>query len=423
MNVFLLFFVGCEWRMGQTSYGAYCVQISAYATRPIAEMRRDLEELMIGRPIDHPGLTPKVVQHLLSRDGNILMRKIQQETETHIGVDRHNLTVRICGSSERITEAEQELVQSLLAYHESKQLGIHLRGHDIRPDLMKEVVKRFGPDLHGIREKVHGVDLKLNTRHHVIQVHGSKEMRQEVEKMVNEIAREECALGEKQDDIEVECPICLSEVDDGYSLEGCSHLFCRACLLEQFEASMRNFDAFPILCSHAGCEAPIVVADMRALLSQEKLDELFRASLSSFVTSSDGKFRFCSTPDCPSIYRVAGPRESAEPFICGACNLETCTRCHLEYHPYTSCEKYKQFKRNPDLSLKDWAKGKDVKECPVCSSTIEKSEGCHHLQCRCGRHICWVCLDVFTQSEACYEHLRTIHGGIGIAMELGIPML
>lgn len=408
--------------MEQTHSCAYRVKIRSYATRPIAEMRRDLEELMRGRPINHPDLTPRVLQHLSSRDGFNLMRKIQQETETYIILDRHNLTVRICGSGEKIAEAEQELVQSLLAYHESKQLEIHLRGPDIRPDLMKEVVKRFGPELQGIKEKVHGVDLKLNTRHHVIQVHGSKEMRQEVEKMVYELAREKSAPGE-EDDIEVECPICLSEVDDGYSLEGCSHLFCKACLLEQFEASMRNFDAFPILCSHIDCEAPIVLADMRSILSQEKLDELFRASLSSFVTSSDGKLRFCSTPDCPSIYRVAGPQESGEPFVCGACNSETCTRCHLEYHPYLSCERYKQFKENPDLSLKDWAKGKDVKMCPACHSTIEKSEGCNHVQCRCGKHICWVCLDFFTQSEPCYDHLRTIHGGIGIANELGIPML
>ncbi|XP_010491706.1 PREDICTED: ATP-dependent RNA helicase DEAH12, chloroplastic [Camelina sativa] len=416
---------GGDWRLEPTHNGAYRVKICAYATRPIAEMRRELEELVRGRPINHPGLTPRVLQHLMSRDGINLMRKIQQETETYIVLDRHNLTVRICGSSQKIAEAERELVQSLVAYHESKQLEIHLRGPDIRPDLMKEVVRRFGPELQGIKEKVHGVDLKLNTRYHVIQVHGSKEMREEVQKIVNELAREESAMGEKPDDIEVECPICLSEVEDGYSLEGCSHLFCKACLLEQFEASMRNFDAFPILCSHVDCEAPIVLADMRALLSQQKLDELFRASLSSFVTSSDGKFRFCSTPDCPSVYRVAGPQESREPFICGACNAETCTRCHLEYHPLITCERYKLFKENPDLSLQDWAKGKDVKECPICKCTIEKTDGCNHLLCRCGKHICWTCLDVFTEAAPCYAHLRTIHGGIGGVgdlVDLDIPL-
>lgn len=386
-------------------------------------MRRSLEELVRGRPINHPGLTPRVLQHLSSRDGVILMRRIQHETETYILLDRHSLTVRICGSEEKIAAAEQELIRSLLAYHDRQQLEIRLRGPKLRPDLMKEVVNRFGPDLQGIKEKVNGVDLKLNTRYHVIQVHGSIEMRQEVEKIVYELAQESSEPGGKPDDIEVECPICLCEVDDGYTLEGCSHLFCKACLLEQLEASMRNFDAFPILCSHTDCGSPIVVADLRALLSQEKLDELFRASLSSFVTTSDGNFRFCSTPDCPSVYRVAGPRESGEPFICGACNAETCRKCHLEYHPYITCERYKLFKEDPDMSLKDWAKGKNVKECPFCKSTIEKSEGCNHVLCRCGKHICWVCLDFFTHQEPCYEHMRAVHGGIGIFDGLGIPML
>ncbi|CAH8281561.1 unnamed protein product [Eruca vesicaria subsp. sativa] len=415
---------GGEWHLEPTPSGAYRVKIFAYATRPISEMRRSLEKLIRGRPMNHPSLTPRVLQHLLSREGVTLMRRIQQETETCIVLDRHSLTVRICGSEEKIAAAEQELVRSLLAYYESKQLEIRLRGPHFRPDLMKEVVNRFGPELQGIKEKINGVDLRLNTRYHVIHVHGSVEMKQEVEKMVYELSREEAsALGGKADEIEVECPICLSEVEDGYSLEGCSHLFCKACLLEQLEASMRNFDAFPIICSHIDCGAPIVVADMRALLSQEKLEELFRASLASFVTTSDGKFRFCSTADCPSIYRVAGPRDSGEPFVCGACNSETCTRCHLEYHPYITCERYKLFKEDPDMSLKDWAKGKNVKQCPVCKSTIEKSEGCNHLLCRCGKHICWVCLKYFIGQERCYEHLRTDHGGIGIFDELGMPIL
>ncbi|GFS35131.1 helicase domain-containing protein [Actinidia rufa] len=46
---------------------------------------------------------------------------------------------------------------------------------------------------------------------------------------------------------------------------------------------------------------------------------------------------------------------------------------HLECHPCVSCERYKEFKKDPDLSLKEWCQGKEnVKRCPVCSYTIEK---------------------------------------------------
>jgi ATP-dependent RNA helicase DHX8/PRP22 len=50
-----------------------------------------------------------------------------------------------------------------------------------------------------------------------------------------------------------------------------------------------------------------------------------------------------------------------------------------------------------------------VKSCPSCGYTIEKTEGCNHVECRCGSHICWACLENFKSSEECYGHLRSVH--------------
>lgn len=153
--------------------------------------------------------------------------------------------------------------------------------------------------------------------------------------------------------------------------------------------------------------AMILVVDLKALLSTDKINELFHASLRSFVASSYGKYRFCPSPDCPSVYQVT---KSERPFACGACYVETCTKCNLEYHPFLSCEKYKEL-MDPDWSLKKWLKGKkEVKHCPVCMFTIEKIDGCNHVQCRCGIHICWVCLEHFKQCSGCYQHLLSKHG-------------
>ncbi|KAA8545633.1 hypothetical protein F0562_020417 [Nyssa sinensis] len=104
--------------------------------------------------------------------------------------------------------------------------------------------------------------------------------------------------------------------------------------------------------------------------------------------------------DCPSVYRVAEPETTGGPFACGACYVETCTGCHLEYHPYVSCERYKELKEDPDLSLNEWRQGKDnVKGCPVCGYIIEKVDGCDHIECRCGRQICRVCLESFSSND------------------------
>ncbi|KAK9285234.1 hypothetical protein L1049_024423 [Liquidambar formosana] len=180
---------GAECSLDRNENGSYRVKITANATKTVAELRRPLEELMKGKSIEHASLNPVILQHLFSRDGIMLMKSLQRETETYILFDRHNHNVRIFGSLDKIAVAQQRLVQSLLTLHESKQLEIHLRGGVLPPDLMKVVVKQFGPDLQGLKEKVVEADFTLNTRRHIISVRGSKEMKQKVEEIVYDIAR------------------------------------------------------------------------------------------------------------------------------------------------------------------------------------------------------------------------------------------
>ncbi|KAF8018496.1 hypothetical protein BT93_H3391 [Corymbia citriodora subsp. variegata] len=405
---------GAECHLDRTSNRCFRVRISANATRTVAEMRRPVEELMRGKTVDHPNLTPAVVQILFSRDGTILLKSIERETGTWILFDRHTLKLKVFGSSEKIAVAEEKLITALLNLNKSKQLEIRLRGRDLPPDMMKEVVKKFGPNLDGLKEKVPDAEICLNARRHIISMKGNKDMKEKVEEIIYDLAKAIGTSSETSDEVvgaaEDSCPICFCEVEDGYQLEGCSHRFCRACLVEQCESAIRNLDSFPICCAREVCGAPLLVTDLRLLLSAEKLDELFRASLGAFVASSGGLYRFCPSPDCPSVYRVTGPGILPEPFLCGACYAETCTRCHLEYHPYVSCERYREYKEDPDLSLKQWCVGRDdVKECPQCGYTIEKVDGCNHIECRCGRHLCWKCLKIFRNSEDCYDHLRSVH--------------
>ncbi|CAO2828283.1 unnamed protein product [Amaranthus hypochondriacus] len=405
---------GVECTLDRNANGSYRVKISAPATKVVAELRRPLEELMKGKTVTHASLTPAVLQLLGSRDGILLMKNIQQGMGVHVYYDRKTFSVRMCGPTAKIVVAEEQFVQRLLDLHKNKCLEIHLRGAERPNDLMKEVVKRCGPDLQGLKEKVPEAEFTLNTRRHIIYINGTKEAKQKVEEIVDEIAIASGSLKDANVASEMACPICLCEVEEAHQLESCMHVFCSSCLVDQCESAIKNKDSFPICCAREGCGVPIWLVDLRSLLSCEKLDELFMASVQAFVSCSGGKFAFCPSPDCPSVYKVSGPDESGEPFVCGACYAETCTKCHLEYHPYLSCEKYKEFKDDPDLSLKEWCRGKEefVKKCPLCGHTIEKAEGCNHVECKCGSHLCWVCLESFVDSDECYNHLRAIHHGI-----------
>ncbi|KAH0996124.1 hypothetical protein GBA52_019988 [Prunus armeniaca] len=403
---------GVEWSLDRNANGSYRVKISANATKTVADLRRRVEELVKGKTIDHASLTPTILQLLFSRDGTALMHSLQRETGTYILFDRRNVSVQVFGSSDQVGVVQQKLVDSLLTLHENKLIEIRLQGSALPPELMKEVVNRFGADLHGLKEKVPGADFSLNVRRQVISIHGNKDLKQKVEDNIYEIAQMTGSSTERFNS-EADCPICLCEIEDEYRLAVCGHLFCRLCLVEQCESAIKNQDSFPMCCAHEGCRSLIVFSDLRYLLSSEKLEELFRASLGSFIASSGGIYRFCPSPDCSSVYQVAAPGTDGEPFVCGACYAETCTRCHLEYHPYLSCEQYREFKEDPDSSLKEWCKGKEhVKSCPVCRYTIEKIDGCNHIECRCGKHICWVCLASYGTSNECYDHLRSVHMAI-----------
>ncbi|CAJ1854787.1 unnamed protein product [Sphenostylis stenocarpa] len=404
---------GLECNLDRAVNGSYRVKITANATKTVAEVRRPLEELLRGRTIEHDSLTPAILQLMLSRDGFNLRSSLQQETGTYILFDRLNLNIRVFGSPNKVALAHDKVVQSLLSLHEEKQLEIHLRGRDLPSDLMKQMIKNFGPDLHGLKARVPGVDLSLNIRRHIISLHGRMELKPRVEEIVFEIARSSNHLLETFDNAGPNCPICLCEVEDGYRLEGCGHLFCRLCLVEQCESAIKNQGTFPLCCTHKDCGAHILLADLRSLLFGDKLEDLFRASMGAFVATSGGTYRFCPSPDCPSIYRVADPGTAGDPFVCGACYSETCTRCHLEYHPYLSCERYKELKEDPDSSLLEWCRGKDqVRSCLACGFVIEKVDGCNHVECKCGKHVCWVCLEFFSASDECYSHLRTVHMAI-----------
>ncbi|XP_028055489.1 ATP-dependent RNA helicase DEAH11, chloroplastic-like, partial [Camellia sinensis] len=406
---------GVSYNLERTEYGSYRVKISANATKAVAELRKPLEQLMKGKLVTHDSLTPTILQLLFSREGIMLMKSVQQETGTYIFFDRQNLNVRVFGSEDKVALAAKKLVQSLLTLREDKPLEICLRNRVLPHDLMKKVVEKFGPDIRGLKEKVPEAELTLDVKHHVICVRGSKEVKQAAEKVIYEFA---CSLN--VNDLEEHpggeastCPICLCEVEDSYQLAACGHEFCQSCLVEQLESAIKSRDGFPLGCAREMCGEHILLMDLRSLLSCEKLEELFRASLGAFVASSGGKYKFCPSPDCPSVYRVAEPGATCWPFACGACYAETCTGCHLEYHPFISCERYKEFKEDPDSSLKEWCQGKEhVKSCPVCGYMIEKVDGCNHIECRCGKHICWVCLECFCNSDDCYVHLRSVHHAI-----------
>jgi hypothetical protein len=67
------------------------------------------------------------------------------------------------------------------------------------------------------------------------------------------------------------------------------------------------------------------------------------------------------------------------------------------------CEECERHKKKPTKALK-------IIECPGCGVPTQKSGGCNHMECVCGKHWCFACGKAFPQDEI-YAHMSSAHGG------------
>lgn len=216
------------------------------------------------------------------------------------------------------------------------------------------------------------------------------------------------------------CPVCFSEPSHPVSLP-CGHTWCKACLVGYLHASVDS-KSFPLTClaDSARCAEPIALSTAQRLLSTDEFDAVVNAAFVAHVQQHPSEFHYCPTPDCPQVYRTATAaaaasartRASAAVLQCPSCLARICAHCNTEAHEGGSCQD-----RNPEdeLLFEQWKMGHDVKSCPGCKVPIERAAGCNHMTCAsCKIHICWVCLATFAQSAEVYEHMRGLHGGIGL---------
>ena len=207
------------------------------------------------------------------------------------------------------------------------------------------------------------------------------------------------------------CPVCLSEPSYPVTL-ACGHRWCKACLCSYLNAAV-DLRAFPLTClgADAKCAHAVPLTTAMALLPPDEFDALATAAFLAYVQARPNEFRFCPTPDCPQVYRRSDrPRATLQ---CPVCLVRVCPRCDGEHHADgRSCV---DRAAEDDALFATWKAGHDVKDCPGCQVPIERAAGCNHMTCAsCRIHICWQCLETFTTSGEVYDHMRNIHGGIGL---------
>ncbi|OBT73702.1 hypothetical protein VF21_06181 [Pseudogymnoascus sp. 05NY08] len=253
--------------------------------------------------------------------------------------------------------------------------------------------------------------------------------------------------GKKTITITKVCSICLDQFSGQdsvgthfpYSCERfCGQVICIACLKDWFIDACKNESKMPPRCC---CTVPL--SAVSHLLSKDQVD-LYKAKFEEWRTPD--RF-YCPVPTCstfipPRLIKEARQNQlkqasleyltpqpenenlnlgdeqipslssfheqyfskkdvevkctaSVSPIstalsttTCPKCTASICTRCRLLQHPNTPCP---QTDLDPLLAaqLEKWK----IKRCPKCRAGVRRMFGCAHIECRCGAHFCFACLE------------------------------
>lgn len=354
------------------------------------------------------------ISWLFTCDGRRLIKTVMENTETTIVADERILSIFVHGSDRNKDNAIEMLTEYLKELKSGKTKKLSLRASDKPPGVMKELMLRYEFDLNKLKMDTGLKCVELDHRFHVVTIIGDSKTVEQcislVEKVIEDV-RKKREMHSLEPAKERDCGICFCpiEEDEIYRLESCGHSYCKECVELQFKSVVKN-NSFPILCSMEECAEPWAWKDISNLAVKTGISVavLVDKATNTFVTQNKKEYRYCPTADCPIIYRVSAKEKL---FCCTECEMRICTACHNQFHDVLTCNMVESMKKD-DGGLKLWMQQKagKAKYCPKCSTPIEKTYGCNHMECLgCKAHICWVCLAYFTSGGECYGHMLKMH--------------
>ncbi|KAF9483012.1 hypothetical protein BDN70DRAFT_828168 [Pholiota conissans] len=336
--------------------------------------------------------------------GKAFLDRVLDEKKVYIRIDFRTRCLRVCGEAAQVEEAKRMIKEEIdrLAALETTWV--------LDPACIRMFMKE---GLGKLKELIgdDNVNIDITSAPYKITVKGGTEATHHLQRLINE-ARSMAVLDETHPgDAEREtCPICTDEVLNGEQL-GCGHTYCSGCLSHFLTSAIDN-RKFPLSCMGNGgtCGIPISIPSMRRFLPQQLFENLVEAAFSTYLEEHPQELKYCTTPDCKQIYR----RRSDKTLLkCPSCFSTICPLCDEEAHKGMTCQERLIHRDSAlqDRLNEEFARERGIKRCPECHVFIEKTEGCNHMTCRCGAHICWKCMGIYSQNEI-YDHLATVHHAI-----------
>ena len=342
------------------------------------------------------------------------VKKIQEKTTTYIKIDSSGSnSVTIYGTKKQRDVAKKEIEKDIKTL---MQDGTHCYEIDLkrfRPGLMKELIFKYGANVVEISLTTKDIKAaRLDPRKQILTLFTTEAAYRSFFEDLNKfnpncegVSRQATIHDATKENPVSECCVCFEAHDyerqiATFRLEYCGHVYCKECIKLQLQSTSVTF---PITCAAEECEQELVWKDFENI-GVKCLRDIIPASLKAYVAMNTATVHNCITPDCEMVYLYS---ESGQRFVCGQCGANICTHCHTTWHEGYTCSTYKD-RDNRDAQLRAWITGDEAnrKMCPKCDVPIEKNGGCSHIACSlCKSHICWKCLQYFSTSGECYNHI------------------
>lgn len=186
-----------------------------------------------------------------------------------------------------------------------------------------------------------------------------------------------------------ECSICMDDMSASESLAmPCGHAFCLDCWQDFLTNAIQHEGAtcMDVTCPEATCGEIITETEVKKA-APELVARYQHYQIASFVEDNG---RWCPGKGCDRVALPCGHLEAD----CDKCGTCFCTGCSEEPHSPVKCDDLKQWaeKGADESETVNWLTV-NTKNCPKCSSRIEKNGGCMYVTCRkCSHGFCWQCL-------------------------------
>ncbi|KAF9554429.1 hypothetical protein CPC08DRAFT_174670 [Agrocybe pediades] len=383
--------------------GDVFVQVLGQDKKAIGTLKVRVERMVAGEKLDSATCWHS---SFMSVEGRRFLNRIYEDKKVSIRHDFKSKSLRAYGEPRRIEEARgivQQEVERLSQNEITRDIfGRGSVGFFVREGLGK-LTELLGEG---------NVKLDLASRPCKITVKGGEEAKHHLQRLLEE-SRAKAAFHEGAGlpnfGVTETCPICMDEVSNPEEL-ACGHTYCSGCL-KLFLTSAADGKKFPIACiaNDASCNVPLSIPFIRRFLPVQAFQGLVEAAFLLHLDQHAQELKYCTTPDCKQIYRH---RTDVAVLKCPSCFSTICAACDEDAHEGMTCAE-RRLHSNPEEQERlnnVLATANGYKKCPQCNIWIEKTEGCNHMTCKCGAHICWRCMCIFPAADI-YVHMNAAHGG------------